>query len=280
MAKTKMTKSQAMEMFKNVISKNEVSEKIQAEYDFLVDEFESNPANVTKEDITTFLNRLTKEGYINEKVVDKESEKIKEVKKEEVKKEEVKEEEKPQIKNEGEDEEMARAVLNPVIPVVAPTTKKKGKKKAENSTKKIAKKETLLTMTHVEEGYKFKPFPKTMKTELGNLKLRTDINSLDEMAEAFAEGTPLMLANVWVKDMLSIYDYDPMGLLENEEEELTEFPNDLDLLQPTFCNEKVMYGVSLYTDVHTTYLADGFEQDDNGLRNNGFVNYQVYEIVQ
>lgn len=267
-----MTKAQQVEQIKNIIEgATEISAKIQAEWDFLYEEYSDNPKNVTKEDLDSIISKLKRDGLLKSSEAQKE-ESAQEPKKIKVVEKENKEEKK------GEDEEMAK--LNQTTKTK--NTGKKNNKKVENQTKKVTKPK-MLKMTEVEEAFEFKPFPKTLKTDLGTLNLVTDINSMEDLASAIEEDREIVIANVWVPDMLKTYDYDPMGILDEEEAETLEedgFPNDLDLLQVTFSTEKVTYAVSLYTEVHTTFVPEGFEPDENGLRNNGFVNFQLYEKQQ
>ena len=255
------SKKNIVSMIKELVANNNISENAKMEYDFLIEEFEVNPKEVTMEDLEHFLDTLKKEGLsLEDKAPEKE--------------EEVTVPENKENENKGEDEEM-KATLN---------NKKANKniKKKENSTKTVKKpaKNPVLKMTEIEEGFEFKPFPKTLNIpELGKAKLRTDIKTLGDLAELIEQGANIVIANVWTKPMLATYEYDPMGILDDADE-FDEFPNDLDLLQPTFCTERVMYAVSLYTEVHTTYPSVGFEQDEDHLRNNGFLNYQVYEIAE
>lgn len=261
MTKAKMTKAQVVETIKKVMeTANDVSVNLQAEWDFLYEEYQANPKNVTKEDLQSMIDKLKRDGLIP--TIVKETKSKKEEKAAEVVE--------PKKEEKKEDEEVAKT--------------KKGSKnaknsKAENSTKKVQKPK-MLKMTEVEEAYEFKPFPKTLKTDLGTLNLVTDINTMEDLAEALEQDREIIIANVWVNDMLKTYDYDPMGILDEEEAQTLEedgFPNDLDLLHITFSTKKVTYAVSLYTEVHTTYVADGFVADENNLRNNGFVNFQLYE---
>ena len=296
-----MKKSEAMEIIIKVVENNrgKVNENIQAEYDFLLEEYEANPKNVTAEDLKSLMNKLVKEGLVKTKTDNQEEAKPKaettakgkttkttKTQKETKKEEKVVEPKVDEPKKEGDENNMIKANTKGTAKNSTPkntkgTTAKKGNKKAENSTKKVAPK--TVKMTNVEEEYEFKGFPKTLKSELGNLKLATDIKTMEDLSNAVDEEREIVIANAWVVDMLKTYEYDPMGILDEEEREKLEedgFANDLDLLQITFCTEKVAYAVSLYTEVHTTYVPEGFEVDENGLRNNGFINYQVYEITK
>ena len=263
----KMNKENVMKaiitLVEDIKKKGNLNENLEAEFDFLYEEYEADKKNVTMEDLKHFVGQLKKEGYdLNTGV-----------------KSEVKEN-----KNEKEVEDMinlpeqkGHKSKKGKTTVVKKETKKKVKNK--NKVKDEPKKEVLLQMTEIEEDFKMKPFPKTLKTELGNLKLRDDIETMEELAEIVESGeAEILFVPCWTAELLEAYDYDPYEILE--EDEIPEvFPNDVDLMAITFCTERVAYAVSQYTDVNTTFPSTGFEPDENGLRNNGFLNYQIYELA-
>lgn len=179
-----------------------------------------------------------------------------------------------------------------------PTATTKVAPKKETSTKKtVAKKETApkkdvkvatetSTMTpETDEFYLDKTeylasFPATLTNEnLGTLKIRDDIKTLAQLTKEMNEGKKFVFANHWSERTLMQFNYDPMGILETYPE---YFPMDLDFTYAVHCTEVVCYTVSLYTQVSTTYTAQGFARQDkkSKCRYANGLEYQVYEVQQ
>ena len=265
----KMNKENVMKaiitLVKNIKKEGNLNENLEAEFDFLYEEYEADKKNVTMEDLKHFVGQLKKEGYDLNTGVKSEV-------KENKNKKEVEEDMINLPEHKGNKSKNGKTI-------VKKETKAKNKVKNKNKVKSEPKREVLLQMTEIEEDFKMKPFPKTLKTELGNLKLRDDIETMEELAEIVESGeAEILFVPCWTAELLETYEYDPYEILE--EDEIPEvFPNDVDLMAITFCTERVAYAVSQYTDVNTTFPATGFEPDENGLRNNGFLNYQIYELA-
>lgn len=236
-----------------------IKDEVQAEYDFLLEEYQREPKDITGEDIQHFLEVLLTQGLLSPSEVQKGTQ-VEHRNKSNKKKEEVK-------------EEMSN---KKVIKGKETSTTKKGGVKTQKATtpkKEDKKRIEMKTMEMFLEA-----FPEEIEhPDYGTLTLRNDITSLKDMADAIQNEENLVIVNYWHPRMLRMFDYDPVGILEDETPD--KFEMNLDVLQPTYCSENVLYAISMYTEVNTTYTPDGFEPDENNLRYNGFINYQVYEMA-
>lgn len=164
------------------------------------------------------------------------------------------------------------------------TVGKTSTEKPEASTKKNTNKKGATPKNKpVENKKEVSLFPEILEIKnLGKLKLRTDLNSISEIGEAINNNDSLSLvfATYWNKKDLKKYNYDSLGILSKEEYPL-EFEKDLDIMQPLHISDsgKVIYAVSVYTDVLNSFLDSDFEQLDGQRFSNG-VEFQVYEVVE
>lgn len=167
------------------------------------------------------------------------------------------------------------------------TTTEKGKtttEKPEASTKKNTNKKGATPKNKPVENKKEESlFPEILEIKaIGKLKLRSDLKNIKEIHDAKDnnEDLSLVFATYWNKKDLKKYNYDPIGVLSKEEYPL-EFEKDLDIMQPLHISDsgKVIYAVSVYTDVMNSFLDSDFEQLDGQRFSNG-VEFQVYEVVE
>ena len=123
-------------------------------------------------------------------------------------------------------------------------------------------------------------FPETLETELGNLKLTTDIKTSEDLMKAIEAGRSLVFANFWTKRHLKQFwfSYDPNSVCKAK---VKEFPHDLDLAQPIHTTETgFVYALSVYSEVLLVYSPENIEEmDDEGLRYANQVEFCIYEIV-
>lgn len=179
-----------------------------------------------------------------------------------------------------------------------PTATKKAP--VERSTKKtVAKKEVakeeapkkqtkVATMTsdltpeeddfYLDKNEYLVSFPaKINHPDLGSLKIRDDIKNLAQLSQEIEQGKKFVFANHWSERALMQFNYDAMGILEDYPQ---YFPMDIDFTYPLHCSEIVCHSISFYTQVMTSYTAQGFARQDKKSRcrySNG-LEYQVYEI--
>lgn len=254
---SKLSKSKAIEIIQKAIEepKAKVTEEILAEYSFLIDEYTTNPKEVNREDIAHMLDVLVKAKLLTKEDFNSST---------------------TTIENKAKKNSKLKDEVKEDMKKIEKKTSTKGNTKKDTTKKTGTKQIEMKTMSMFLEA-----FPEELDLkDVGHLVVRNDIDTFLAMSKAVEEGEDnLVLVNYWHPRMLKMFDYDPMGILDDEEVPET-FEKNLDVLQPTYCSENVMYAVSLYTEVNTTYTPDGFEPDDNNLRYNGFINYQVYQIVE
>ena len=114
--------------------------------------------------------------------------------------------------------------------------------------------------------------------KLGTLKIRDDIKDLAQLSKEIEQGKKkFVFANHWSERTLLQFNYDPMGILKDYPQ---YFPMDLDFTYAVHCTDIVCYTVSFYTQVSTTYTAQGFARQDkkSKCRYANGLEYQVYEI--
>lgn len=264
----KVTKSQIIEGFKAMASKFTLSAQAQSELDYTVDSFEENPRNVTMDDLKVL--RQVLETETGHKIVDyiegvaptqsNVENKVKALPSKKEQANNVKEENsvKPVEPKEEEKEEE-----NP--PVEEP------KQEATESISKIAK---------PHNDYLAK-FPETLVSESlkGTLKVRRDLKTIQDVANAWAKGEDITIATYWSKKLLKQYSqgYDPMNINPNRPK---SFEHDLDLIEVTFANELVVTGCSLYSYVPQIFVPYDFEADEDEMRYANGCEFEIYEIIE
>lgn len=197
-------------------------------------------------------------------------------------------------------EEMAHMIESLYkVGIELPTTTKVATPKKETSTKKpVTKKETatpnkevkVATETsnltpesddfYLDKNEYLVSFPaKINHPQLGSLTIRNDLKTLADLSREVEQGKKFVFANHWSERTLLQFNYDAMGILEKYPE---YFPMDLDFTYPIHCSDIVCYSISFYTQVSTTYTAQGFARQDkkSNCRYSNGLEYQVYEIQE
>lgn len=280
MGKVRMTKSQIIEGLKKIGGFIEANAEIQAEIDFVVEEYAENDRNVTMDDlkpIVANVESFTKKGFVQllaeaeakpeekkAKVLPKKSTDKAETSKKtiNIKKKEANNPEKEEV-NKGEE----------IQEVVKEEAKKEEVKKEKKPL--VAKKEK-----QEEELAEVLPQIIKSKSLKADLIARPDLKTIQDIAKAFAEGTDFVIATYWTRRHLKQFasSYDPMNINPNRP---TAFENDLDLIEVTYANDLVVTGVSLYSFVPQIFLPINFERDvESGLRFANGVEFEVYEVIE
>ena len=280
MGKVRMTKSQIIEGLKKIGGFIEANAEIQAEIDFVVEEYAENDRNVTMDDlkpIVANVESFTKKGFVQllaeaeakpeekkAKVLPKKSTDKAETSKKtiNIKKKEANNPEKEEV-NKGEE----------IQEVVKEEAKKEEVKK---------EKKPLVAKKDKQEEDLAEVLPQIIKSKSlkADLIARPDLKTIQDIAKAFAEGTDFVIATYWTRRHLKQFasSYDPMNINPNRP---TAFENDLDLIEVTYANDLVVTGVSLYSFVPQIFLPINFERDvESGLRFANGVEFEVYEVIE
>lgn len=177
-------------------------------------------------------------------------------------------------------------IMLPTAKVVAPkketSTKKSVAKNKKEDAPKVATTTSNLTPEeddfYLDKNEYVVSFPETINhPQLGMLKIRDDIKTLAQLSKEVEQGKRFVFANHWSERTLMQFNYDALGILENYPQ---YFPMDLDFTYPLHSSEIVCHSISFYTQVLTSYTAQGFARQDKKARcryANG-LEYQVYEI--
>jgi hypothetical protein len=263
----KVTKSQIMEGLKTLGDRVQLNVETQSVVDFTLDNYNENPRNVSMDELKEVLatiqqsTGLTTSGIIYGENVSVES----------------KPTEGKKLPNKKETENSVKTESNK--PVVVPKNKNKSEDVAEDK-KQDNKKATTSKVQKPHEEY-LASFPETLVSESlkGTLKLRKDLVTIQDVAEAWSKNEDIVIATYWTKKLLKQYaqGYDPMGINPNRPK---SFEHDLDLIEVTFANHLVVTGCSLYSYVPQILLPSDFEQDEDGMRYANGCEFQVYEIVE
>lgn len=187
---------------------------------------------------------------------------------------------------ESSSEPVEEEVQKPVSKIKKGTPKAKAKATTEDvEPKKVAPKKTVAKESLVkvnETSAKSIPtvsfMPKEFKSELGTLRLNTEINSVKDFAQAVEDGKDLVLAVYWSKRLLKQFSYDPT----NMGTPVSSFPDDLDLQKPVYVsdNGKTITCISVYTEVLGLYFNDELKFDEeSGLRFANGAEFNIYEVV-
>lgn len=165
-----------------------------------------------------------------------------------------------------------------------PTVKKAVTKKEPAPKKEVKVATTTSDLTPEEDDFYLDKneylvsFPAVIPHDkLGTLKIRDDIKDLAQLSKEIEQGKRFVFANHWSERTLLQFNYDPMGILKDYPQ---YFPMDLDFTYAVHCTDIVCYTVSFYTQVSTTYTAQGFARQDkkSKCRYANGLEYQVYEI--
>lgn len=153
------------------------------------------------------------------------------------------------------------------------------KPKADNKPKATGKtSKNEVTVTTGKHNDKVDKFPATLDLEVGKLTLNEKAQTMEDLLKDFEAGKSNVFAIYWNKRQLKQFTYDPIGVNKTAPK---NFPSDLDIVQPMYINEegKVLYAVSVYTEVVYVFLPHELEVDeDTNLRYVNGAEYQIYTM--
>ena len=267
----KVTKSQIIEGLKNLGDRVQLNVETQSVIDYTLDAYEENDRNVTMDDLKEVLATIKEStGLSDSEIILGKSATA------------PKTEGKAKLPNKKEAENSVKG--DNVKPVVVPKNKNKSEgspiEEVKSEEKKETKKATTSKVQKPHEEY-LASFPETLVSESlkGTLKLRKDLATIQDVADAWSNNEDIVIATYWTKKLLKQYaqGYDPMNINPNRPK---SFEHDLDLIEVTFANNLVVTGCSLYSYVPQIILPAEFEQDENGMRYANGCEFQVYEIIE
>jgi predicted peroxiredoxin len=257
------------DMVKDIVAgRKNACEESKAIIDFIATTFKDNPRNLTLKEIQDNQARIF--------TLNKQAKLPIEANKKKLKKSDKKN---PKDKV----EEVAEKIVNIIdakkpIETSTKVLKKVDKKEDKKDTKKLHKNKDNKITLKVKEVPQIFP-PHFENKEIGKFQLRSDIKSIKDLYKEIEDGKELYICTYWNKTDLKKYTYDPLSI---NKEDIPEFELDLDIMSIMFCSEegKVVYGVSLYTEVNSAFLPHGFKTDEKtGCRYTNGMEYQVYELV-
>lgn len=268
----KVTKSQIIEGLKNLGDRVQLNVETQSVIDYTLDAYEENDRNVTMDDLKEVLATVKESTGLSDSeiILGKSTTDT------------PKSEGKAKLPSKKEAENSVKE--GTTKPVVVPKNKNKSEgspvEEVKSEEKKETKKATTSKVQKPHEEY-LASFPETLVSESlkGTLKLRKDLKTIQDVADAWANNEDIVIATYWTKKLLKQYaqGYDPMNINPNRPK---SFEHDLDLIEVTFANNLVVTGCSLYSYVPQIILPDEFEQDENGMRYANGCEFQVYEIIE
>ena len=268
----KVTKSQIIEGLKNLGDRVQLNVETQSVIDYTLDAYEENDRNVTMDDLKEVLATIKEStGLSDSEIILGKSATAT-----------PKSEGKAKLPSKKEAEDSVKE--GTPKPVVVPKNKDKSEgspiEEVKPEEKKETKKATTSKVQKPHEEY-LASFPETLVSESlkGTLKLRKDLATIQDVADAWANNEDIVIATYWTKKLLKQYaqGYDPMNINPNRPK---SFEHDLDLIEVTFANNLVVTGCSLYSYVPQILLPDDFEQDEDGMRYANGCEFQVYEIIE
>lgn len=283
MGKVRMTKSQIVEGLKKIGGFISANAEIQAEIDFVVEEFAENDRNVTMEDLKPIIasvESFTKKGFV-QLVQEADGQQTVDTVKEEIKPEEVKKEKKVLPKKSTEKAETSKKIIN-VKKTEATNPEEKEVNKSEEKEEVKEEKKVAPTKKKQKEEDLVERLPQLLKSESlkADLVARPDLKTIQDIAKAFAEGTDFVIATYWTRRHLKQFasSYDPLNINPDRPK---AFEHDLDLIEVTYANDLVVTGVSLYSSVPNVFLPINFDRDEEfGLRFANGVEFEIYEVVE
>lgn len=268
----KVTKSQIIEGLKNLGERVQLNVETQSVVDYTLDAYEENDRNVTMDDLKEVLATIKEStGLSDSEIILGKSATAT-----------PKSEGKAKLPSKTEAEDSVKEVTTK--PVVVPKNKDKSEgspiEEVKSEEKKETKKATTSKVQKPHEEY-LASFPETLVSESlkGTLKLRKDLATIQDVADAWSKNEDIVIATYWTKKLLKQYaqGYDPMNINPNRPK---SFEHDLDLIEVTFANNLVVTGCSLYSYVPQILLPADFEQDEDGMRYANGCEFQVYEIIE
>lgn len=252
---------------------------------YAVDNYRKDARNVTSSELSEIIEDLKEEtGYSLSELM-KQLEEAKEGLDEEA------------LVDDGEVQEQVVIDLNKVKTDKAKLPEKKSAK-VENSDKKTlkpkAKEEVVAEEPKAEQPKKetkklpigqsdvLESFPEEFYSESlkGTLKLRNDIENIEQFAEAINDKQEdLVIVTFWTKKLLKQYasSYDPYNINPSR---VKEFPDNLDVIEVTHASNLVVTGISIYSNVPQVILPGDFELFDNNIRYANGCELQIYEVIE
>lgn len=121
-------------------------------------------------------------------------------------------------------------------------------------------------------------FPQAFESDLGLLERRDNIKSIQEANELMEKGTDLVVLCYWTDQHIVECNYDPYKINKKLPK---SFKGDFDVCQIIFSSDKVMYGVSLETEVISTFPANSFKhKKGTNYRIVNGMEFELYEVVR
>ena len=268
----KVTKLQIIEGLKNLGDRVQLNVETQSIVDYTLDAYEENDRNVTMDDLKEVLATIKEStGLSDSEIILGKSATA------------PKTEGKAKLPNKKEAENSVKGET--IKPVVVPKNKNKSEGSPVEEAKPEEKKQETkkVSTSKVQKPHEeyLANFPETLvsKSLKGTLKLRKDLETIQDVVNAYNNDEDIIIATYWTKKLLKQYaqGYDPMNVNPNRP---TSFEHDLDLIEVTYANDLVVTGCSLYSYVPQILLPADFEQDEDGMRYANGCEFQVYEIVE
>lgn len=298
----RMNKTQLMNKVIEVTSnlkKGALSKEVSEELAYMVDLHTNHPKEVQPSDVKALIENLAKEGITitasstPKKETTKKAKPTKKSTPAPADNKNVEVEASPEVKVE---EKKAPKKKAPAKKVKAdePKAEEKPKPKAKAKAKAKAsavKQEELTT----EDGkgvlnmesfsklannklVKFKEyiFPQAYECDLGLLERRDNLKTLKAINEEIEKGTDLVIMTYWTDQHLASCDYDPYEINTVLPK---SFKDDFDICQIVFSSEKVLYAISLETEVMSTFPANSFKhKKGTNYRVSSGMEFEVYEL--
>lgn len=271
----KQTKSQLIEGLREVLEEVELDTATKDVLEYTVNQFDVNQRNITMDDITDTISALEEDtGRTFEELLveargvesEEETEEAEETPIEEVKKETKKLPKKTETKTDAKVENSDKKVI----------VKPKGDTPKSTESKKEEKPKTVHKTTEL-----LAQFPETLKSSAleGTLKLRNDLKTIKDIADAYNNDVDIVVATYWTERHLKQFgaSYDPMNINPKRPK---SFEHDLDLIEITYANELVVTGCSLYSYVPQIFVPGDFIIQDDNLRYANGMELQVYEVIE
>lgn len=276
----KVKKADIIKGFKIISKYITLGAEAQAEVDYIIGEYDTNPRNATIEEVKNVVASIEVDQKQNFNQVVSIAVDIAKAK-----------------KSEEESKVIPLVELPPVVKIkenstkeeVPPVVVKKPNKKEEPKVTvqgapilEVAPKETG-SKTKKEKGtiasYPSKLILEQFTKDNKTLKARPDLKDIKAVAEAWQNDTDLVIATYWTKTLLKQYagSYDPYHINPNKPK---AFEQDLDIVDITMACDLVVTASSIYTMVPTVFLPEDFIADeDSQMRFTNGVEFEVYEVV-
>lgn len=145
-------------------------------------------------------------------------------------------------------------------------SKQKEENKADNKSKKTENAKSVKALELICS------FPPVLEFEGRKFELASDIQTMEDLYKAF-ENESIICAFYWTKRHLRQFNY-----FNGDFEAPPEFQNDCDLATCMYISDefKVAYAVSMYTEACYMIFPKDLEEDEDGIRYSGGVEFQIY----